>query len=325
MTNFNDFAVQQADFFALQKFWHTVNGLYIWEYVTNLDFEYDVIRGRRPYRWTIWIYVLARFATLMAIVLNFIDFNVGGPVNCQALITLETGFGYLGLVTASLLVILRIIAIWERNKFVKTVAIIVWLVNVIAVIQGVARLRATWIPLMQTCVVINSEEIKPNIIITLITDVFLLVTVLVGLLLSDGSRSFGLGRLIWKQGVLWLLIAAATGVPPTVFISLNLDIPFNLMFQLPSVITMTIAATRTYRSLLNFAGGSTNITLENISNNVNKVSKIQWNNSAPISIDGVKLLWILPTRRHWQHTALAHNWMTTRRTRRVGCRRRPGK
>lgn len=89
---------------------------------------------------------------------------------------------------------------------------------------------------MQTCVVINSEEIKPNIIITLITDVFLLVTVLVGLLLSDGSRSFGLGRLIWKQvgprwspfvtpkstdilpgfkGVLWLLIAAATGVPPT--------------------------------------------------------------------------------------------------------------
>ena len=31
------------------------------------------------------------------------------------------------------------------------------------------------------------------------------------------------------------------------------------MFQLPSVITMTIAATRTYRSLLNFAGGSTNM------------------------------------------------------------------
>ena len=89
---------------------------------------------------------------------------------------------------------------------------------------------------MQTCVITNSEVIKPNVIITLITDVFLLVTVLVGLLLSDGSRSFGLGRLIWKQvgprwspfvaprytdifpvlkGVLWLLVAAATGVPPT--------------------------------------------------------------------------------------------------------------
>ena len=31
------------------------------------------------------------------------------------------------------------------------------------------------------------------------------------------------------------------------------------MFQLPSVITMTIAATRTYRSLLNFVGGPTNM------------------------------------------------------------------
>ena len=26
-----------------------------WEYVTTLDFELDMIRGRRPYRWTIWV------------------------------------------------------------------------------------------------------------------------------------------------------------------------------------------------------------------------------------------------------------------------------
>ena len=26
-----------------------------WEYVTTLDFELDLIRGRRPYRWTIWV------------------------------------------------------------------------------------------------------------------------------------------------------------------------------------------------------------------------------------------------------------------------------
>lgn len=82
----------------------------------------------------------------------------------------------------------------------------------------------------------NTEELKPSIIINLITDLFLLVTVLVGLLLSDGSHSFGLGRLIWKQvgsewypfaapqstdmfpvlkGIIWLLIATATGIPPT--------------------------------------------------------------------------------------------------------------
>ena len=26
-----------------------------WEFFTTLDYEWDVIRGRRPYRWTIWV------------------------------------------------------------------------------------------------------------------------------------------------------------------------------------------------------------------------------------------------------------------------------
>jgi hypothetical protein len=26
-----------------------------WEFVTTLDFEWSVIRGRRPYLWTIWV------------------------------------------------------------------------------------------------------------------------------------------------------------------------------------------------------------------------------------------------------------------------------
>jgi hypothetical protein len=26
-----------------------------WEFFTTLDYEWSVIRGRRPYRWTIWV------------------------------------------------------------------------------------------------------------------------------------------------------------------------------------------------------------------------------------------------------------------------------
>ena len=26
-----------------------------WEFVTTLDYEWNVIRGRQPYRWTIWV------------------------------------------------------------------------------------------------------------------------------------------------------------------------------------------------------------------------------------------------------------------------------
>ena len=32
-----------------------------WEYLTTLEYEWGVIRGRRPYRWTIWVRRYTRF------------------------------------------------------------------------------------------------------------------------------------------------------------------------------------------------------------------------------------------------------------------------
>ena len=63
------------------------------------------------------------------------------------------------------------------------------------------QLRATWDPTLQTCVMLNIEEIKPTLLITLITDTASLVTMLVGLfpLFVNSSSTFGLGRLLWKQ------------------------------------------------------------------------------------------------------------------------------
>jgi hypothetical protein len=51
------------------------------------------------------------------------------------------------------------------------------------------------------CAVLNIESIKPNIIVTLITDITLLLIMLVGLLRLRryGAGTFGLGRLLWKQ------------------------------------------------------------------------------------------------------------------------------
>jgi hypothetical protein len=72
---------QRADLFlivALVKLYHTVDGLYMWvcasiqalswhhitlypifagswEFVTTLDYEWRVFRGRQRYLWTIWV------------------------------------------------------------------------------------------------------------------------------------------------------------------------------------------------------------------------------------------------------------------------------
>jgi hypothetical protein len=76
-----------------------------WEFFTTLGYEWDVIRGRRPYRWTIWvcsvlsgfvfaqriidlyplqIYSITRVATLLSVILNMVRFDTTAPIYyCQ--------------------------------------------------------------------------------------------------------------------------------------------------------------------------------------------------------------------------------------------------
>jgi len=81
---------------------------------------------------------------------------------------------------------------------------------------------------------------------------------LVGLLRlrRRGGGTFQLGHLLWKQGVIWFLLATVAEVPPTVFIFLDLNDPLNDMFLMPWLIIMSIAATRMYRSLVDFISSS---------------------------------------------------------------------
>ncbi|KAH9061919.1 hypothetical protein EDB87DRAFT_386440 [Lactarius vividus] len=77
---------------------------------------------------------------------------------------------------------------------------------------------------------------------------------LVGLLRlrRPGTTMVGLWNFLWRQ----VFLATVVQVVPTVFISLILNDPFDLMFQTPSLIVISIAATRMYRSLIDFTGTS---------------------------------------------------------------------
>jgi hypothetical protein len=63
------------------------------------------------------------------------------------------------------------------------------------------QVRSAWIPERKSCVVLNTESSKLNFIVTLITDIMLLLIMLAGLLrLRYYERgTLGLGRLVWKQ------------------------------------------------------------------------------------------------------------------------------
>lgn len=254
MTNFQNPAVLVADLMSLMKFSHVMDGIYIWEFFTNLDYEWSVIQGHRPYRWTIWIYSLTRLATLIAVVINLVVMSLTVPTNCQAWASAGFVFLYLTFSLSSLLIVLRTIAIWRKNKLVMGLAIGVWLINASFLIEGITRLRSEWSPVLGACSLPNIDSNQLATRAMLGTDVALLLIMLAGLLRlrkSGGSR-FELGRLLWNQGVIYLVVATTAELIPVVFLSLNLNVAFNLMFIVPSLNTMSIAATRMYRSLADF-------------------------------------------------------------------------
>jgi len=276
---------------SVSKLWHVLNGLYIWEFFTTLDYEWSVIRGRRPYRWTIWIYSLTRAGTFVVTILLFISLDFMTPTVCQFVPMVYFTLAYLSFSAISLLIVLRIIAVWNKKKVISWFAVGLWLTNVAFLVQGVVRLRFAWMS-TQICVVLSIESLKLTLIVTLITNIVLLLIVLAGLLRlrCPGGCPFALGRLLWNQGVLWLLLAIISEVPPVVLIILNINEALDLIFQIPSLIIMTIAASRMHRSLSEFAIGPTHIASSGFQTENPPISKTKQSPAVQITLPPMELL-----------------------------------
>jgi hypothetical protein len=54
-----------------------------WEFVTTLDFEWEVFTGRRPWKWSFAVYFVARLLAMISTILTFIGFNVTAEINCN--------------------------------------------------------------------------------------------------------------------------------------------------------------------------------------------------------------------------------------------------
>ncbi|KAN0141811.1 hypothetical protein V8E53_000273 [Lactarius tabidus] len=253
MVDFQNPAVIEKDFLVVVKLWHVLNGIFIWEFLVTLNYEWSVIRGHRPYRWTIWIYSLTRVFTLIAVVLNMLGFDSSSSINCELWVIFELIFAYSAFAAASLLVVLRIIAIWDGHRIAVAIAICSLGNNIAFFIRNIALIRVIWDPTQSVCVVLNTEITTKTVIAVLISDVIVLITVLVGLLrLRIYGTMFSLAQFLWRQGLMWLFLATVAELPPAVFMSLNLNYPFNLMFQTPALIVMSIGTTRIHRSLTDY-------------------------------------------------------------------------
>jgi len=224
-------------------------------------------------------------------------------INCQVAISFATFFVFVTMSCSSFLIVLRIMAVWNRNKIATGMAISLWAANAAFFIYFVSRLRSAWVPVQQTCAETNLPSSKLNLIAIPATDISLLLIMLVGLfrLRGEGMGMAGLGRLLWKQGILWLLLALAAEIPPVVFVSLDLNVPFDYMFDLPAWITMAIAATRLHRSLTDYASSTTDIFSSHGMFQNSGLPPVQGSkqmNSAPVQMDQMEVAVRMVSEEH---------------------------
>lgn len=250
MVDWHDPAVVAADNLAFIKFVHVIGGVYIWEFVLYLGFEYSVITKKRKFTWSFLLYLGCRWCSLLAITLQMMGIDVSHKIDCQAWVVSTFVFGNLSLTFGSALIILRVAAIWDRSKLIITIACAVFLGNIASFAYSISRLRSDW---TGACTISHTNHSRINVLSAFITNIILLVLMLVGLMRwKNASKSCGIWRLLRTQCLIWVAIVTFAGVPATVFVILDLNDPLNLISQVLGVMIASLGAARLHRGLVDF-------------------------------------------------------------------------
>ncbi|TFK38035.1 hypothetical protein BDQ12DRAFT_606964 [Crucibulum laeve] len=241
----------QKDAVAFGRFMHALLGLYIWEWFTSLDFDWQYISGKKKFRWPLIFYFLNRYCLLFALIGIAIALNVTTEVDCQGLYTFNQCFGNAAIGLASINLSLRTIAVWSQKWYVVIPLVAVILGHWSLLLHGIL-LKAAWVP-EQGCVITetNNKLLAVTFIYTMAFDLLVLSLTAFKLLYPKTGRS-RLVELIFTDGLIYFLIAFLANLLATIFMLLNLNPVMSIIANVPAAIASSIVACRVVRRLSRF-------------------------------------------------------------------------
>ncbi|KZW01415.1 hypothetical protein EXIGLDRAFT_830127 [Exidia glandulosa HHB12029] len=229
---------------------HTMFGVYVWEFLTSLDFDWAVITGRKKLNASIVIYWLARYCTLIALVIGIRICNVLEPTDCETWNFVLHSFAYGSTGFLSGLLFLRVAALSQRNIYVMSFLSAFYLAYWAMVGYGIYHSEAVYVPELFLCAAIGLTAHRANTIVQFSFDMTCLLFML--FFLFRGHRGGSLWKFLVQQGVVYLVCIAVGYLLASVFLILNLN---DAVSQIPNVFALLInamCATRMQRGLTNF-------------------------------------------------------------------------
>jgi len=256
MPDWTSSAEIEKDGAVFSKFMHALLGLYIWEWFTSLDFDFDYIRGKRQFRWPLTFYFLNRYCLLFALIGIAIALNVTTEINCQGLYTFNQLFGNAAIGLASINFSLRTMAVWSQRWYIVAPLVLLILGQFSLLLHGVL-LKATYDP-ADGCVITDTDNtlLAATFIYSMCFD-FTVLSLTAWKLVINAPSTKVMGRsrlvvLIFGDGLIYFFIAFLSNLLATIFMLLNLNPVMSIIANVPAAIGSTIVACRAVRRLALF-------------------------------------------------------------------------
>lgn len=241
------------DALAFDRFMHALLGVYVWEWLVSLDFDWQFITGKKQFRWPMVFYFANRYSLLFALIGITVALNLTTKVDCQSLYTFNALFGNAAIGFASINLSLRTMAVWSRKWYIVVPLVVLILGNWSLLMHGV-NLKTVWVE-KQGCVIIttNTTVLAATFIYGMAFDFVVMSLTAIKLLQPTSGTRSRLGELIFRDGLIYFIVAFLSNVVATTLMLLNLNPVMSIIANVPAAIVSTIVACRAVRRLSNFS------------------------------------------------------------------------
>ncbi|EIN04631.1 hypothetical protein PUNSTDRAFT_116302 [Punctularia strigosozonata HHB-11173 SS5] len=229
---------------------HALVGLYFWELVNSFGLEWEILSGKRRFRWPMISYFAGRYSLVASMIGSIIALDVESrKLHCRALWVSIQAFGEAAVGFSTINLSMRVIAIWNHDRY------IVGLIGALVLGHWFLMFRslpldAEFIPgLGCAATTLSKTFIAAHYVYTMMFDLVILALSVYKLGVSFNEGNPPLVTLLFRDGVAYFVIVILFNILSVTFMLLDLNPIMRTMFGLPAGVVSVIASSRAVRRL----------------------------------------------------------------------------
>ncbi|KZT06712.1 uncharacterized protein LAESUDRAFT_149429 [Laetiporus sulphureus 93-53] len=225
-------------------------GVYGWEFLLTVRFEWQLITRRIAFKWPYVSYLAGRYSLLGNLFfLAISDSGKTARINCRAAYRFFSILGCACVIMSSMNLSVRTIIVWRHKRWIVLLLLLLhlghWAVGITVSIQD---LKTYWSGSSCVITTIPYAGTLTFYIYTLTFDSLIMLLTVRGLHMGCGHNA--LYELLRRQGIWYFAVTMMVNVPALVLSALHLNSIMNIILCPPAETFSVIASSRLVLSLL---------------------------------------------------------------------------